>query len=316
MGASSSSLNETISSTVNKTTVNILNKNQNSASQTGITTQEIDASGITAVGCNLNFSQVSKVTLKTMQSITSQTSSELVSQIAASLKQVADQKLAAESSLGSQPSTVNAVNRTITAVENDLKANLTTENINAIIQNVNQKQVMKAKTISFDPCGFNTWTEALKKDKTLADTAFGKGMAEYLGKCITKNPLPDCNMSQLTTAELVASQITTSVMAIIANNKTAQELDVTLKTDATAKSKGVGDMLGEILSGLLSGLFGGMGMYAAIVLFCCCSCCCCLILLVVGGGMLGGGGKGAAPPVNGANNLGNNVGNYANNGLR
>ena len=284
MGASSSSLNETISSTVNKTTVDILNKNQNSASQTGMTTQEIDVSGITAVGCTLNFSQVSNVTLKTMQSITSQTSSELVSQIQASLKQVADQKLAADSSLGSQPSTVDAVNKTITSVSNDLKANLTTENINAIIQDVNQKQVIKAKTISIDPCGFNTWTEALKKDNTLADTEFGKGMSDYLGKCITKNPLPDCDMSQLTTADLVASQITTSVMSIIANNKMAQDLDVTLKTDASAKSGGIGDMIGSIFSGLFGGLFGGLAGYAGMVLSCCCCCCCCILLLMIVGG--------------------------------
>jgi hypothetical protein len=126
-------------------------------------------------------------------------------------------------------------------------------------------------------------------------------MSEYMGKCITKSPLPDCKIDQLTTAELVASQITSSVMAVIAKNKAAQDLDIELKTTASAEGKGIGDMLGDILGGLFGGLFGGMGRYAMIASVCCCVCCCCLILLMVGGGMMAGGGKGSANAPAGGN---------------
>ncbi len=301
-GTKATAVNETIANTVNKTAVDILNKNQNKASQTGISTQQMAVSKVKAVGCTLNIMQTSKITLKSMQTITSETTSELISDITAALRKEAEQNLKATSSVGSGKTTVEGVNKTITSIENDLKAKLTTENINEMIQYTNQKQVNSTTGIDFDPCGFITWTEVIKKDKSLADSAFGKIMSESMAKCISKSPQPDCNIGQLTSAELVAQQITSSVMAVIAKNKQVQELDEQLKTTATAEGKGFGDMIadifkgiGSMFSGIFSGLFSGMAAYAGMVSLVCCGCCCCLILLMVGASFMSGAGKGGAP---------------------
>ena len=304
MGASSSSMMETISKTVNETTIDILNKNQNDATQSAVTTQVSNISGLEIMGCRLDISQQASVTMKSMQSISASTSAELITQIASALEQKAQAAVKAESSLGSQPSNAAAVTKITQEVTNTMKANLTMENLNKIIQAVNIQQKQDIRGLKYDACNGASRMKILEMPGLDDETR--KAIIKGVNDCYSKSPLPDCNISQITTVNLVAEQITTSVMDMIAKNETAQKLQADLKAEASAKSGGIGDMIGSILKGLLSGLFGGMGRYAMMVSVCCCVCCCCLILLVVGGSMLGGGGKGAAPTANagsGTNNL-------------
>ena len=295
MGASASSTMETISETVNKTTVDILNRNENSARQSGITEQESKIEGLSVIGCQLDISQQSTVTLKAMQSITSEVSSTIISDIAAALEAKGQNIVKAESSLASQPSNSTAVTRAVTSVKNEMSANLTTENINSIIQDVNTQQKQSVKDLKYDACGIGAQTELLKMPG-IAGTKTGEKIADSIATCLSKDPLPTCNISQITTVNLVADQITKSVMAIIANNKAVNDVKTDFKAQADAKSGGLGDMIGDIFKGLFGGMFGGL---AGPVVFCCCICCCLLLLLGVGGAMMPKGG--GAPGANAAN---------------
>ena len=302
MGASASSTMETISETVNKTTVDILNKNENDARQSGFTSQESTIQGLSVVGCELDISQQSTVTLKTMQSITSEVSSTIISDIAAALEAKGQNIVKADAQLASQPSNSTAVTKAVTSVKNEMSANLTTENINKIIQNVNTEQKQNVKGLEYDSCGVKAQSELLKIPG-IANTETGKTIANGIAKCLTANPKPKCNISQITTVNLVADQITKSVMAIIANNKAVNDVKTDFKAQADAKSGGLGDMIGNIFKGLFGGLFGGLAGMGGMVFFCCCICCCLLLLLVAGGAMMPkGGGAGAGAGANAAQN--------------
>ena len=309
MGASSSTVMETISETVNKTTIDILNQNENNARQAAVSVQESKLEGLEIAGCQLDISQQSTATLKSMQSITASVASDLVAKISSALAASAEATVSAESALGSQPSNSASVQRAISSVTNEMKANLTAENINKLIQDVNMKQKQDITGLKYDACNGTARLKILQLPG-FANSDAGKEVAKGINACYAKDPLPKCNISQITSANLVADQITTSVMDIIAKNEAVNEAKTDFKAKSDAKSKGVGDMLGDILKGLFSGLFGGLfgglGSYAMMVSVCCCVCCCCLILLMVGGSMMAGGGKGAAPTANagsGTNNL-------------
>ena len=314
MGASASSTMETISETVNKTTVDILNRNENDARQSGITEQESKIEGLSVIGCELDISQESTVTLKAMQSITSEVSSTIISDIAAALEAKGQTVVKAESSLASQPANSAAVTKAVTSVKNEMSANLTTENINKIIQNVNMQQKQNIKDLKYDACGVGAQSELLKMPG-IAGTKTGEKIADSIASCLSKTPKPKCNISQITTVNLVADQITKSVMAIIANNKAVNDVKTDFKAQADAKGKGLGEMIGDIFKGLFGGLFGGMANMAGMAFFCCCCCCCLLLLLGVGGSMMpkgGGGASGANAGANAAQNATN--GGFSNNG--
>jgi hypothetical protein len=288
---------KTINETVNNTSIEVINKNINTASQSGVTTQTIDMDGMNIVGCVPDFSQSSSVSLRSMQSIDASTSATLVNDITAALEAKARQTAASSSSLASQPSTSSNITETVNSVKNDLKVALSNENINAIIQKVNQEQTMKSKKTNIDPCGMIAWSEKVANDPSLEKSPLGKAMSESIGECIKTKPMPKCSFSQVTTANLVVQQITSSVLGVVSNNKMAQKLTADIESAAKAESKGLGDMIGDIFKGLFGGLFSGIGTYISA---CCavaiCLCCCVLVLMVGGSAAAssGGGGGNAA----------------------
>jgi hypothetical protein len=297
MGAGSSSSIKVDNETINKTVIDVLNKNENNTQQSGMTVQSIDLSGAEILGCQLNLSQQSKIELKTMQKIDSNTSAAIVSDIMVKLQQAVDNTAAAKTGALSQPSNAAAVTETRNSVQNDLSVKLSTENINKIIQNVNQQQTVKGEKIKIDTCG----SEIITKNPSLANTYIG----QKIGDCLVANK--PCDFSQITTASIVAEQVTSSVMDVLANNKAAQDLDQRLSSKSTAESTG---LIQDLFNGI-AGVFGAIsGPYAAAVLICCCSCCCCLILLVLLGGAAAAmppGKAGTAPPGSAVTNAAANV---------
>jgi hypothetical protein len=282
---------ETISNTVNKTTIEILNKNENDARQTATTTQTMTLDGINLSGCELEVSQLSSATLSTMQSITASTSADLIAKITSALQASATSEVKAKSETGSQPANAEAVTRAITSVENEMKANLTMDNINTMIQTVNQNQTLDVKDLTYDLCKSEQKMKFLKS----VDPQTAKEILDGIKECENKNPLPKCNLSQITTANLVAEQITTSVMDIIANNEAVSSAVTNFKSKTDAEGAGIGSMIGDIFKGLFSGLLGPFAALGGPVLASCCLCCCILLVLMVAGGMMPKGGGGGAP---------------------
>jgi hypothetical protein len=281
MGASSSSTIKIQNETINSTVLDVLNKTVNESQQSGMSVQSIDLSDAEITSCQLNISQESKISLTAMQEIDSKTSADLVSDIMTKVKQEIDNAAAAKTGFLSQPSNATSVTDTINSVKNELSANLTTENINKIIQNVNQQQTIKGTKLKYDACNAGILVQVPK----LADTEVGL----KIGECIVENK--PCNLSQITSTAIVSQQITTSVMGIIADNKAVQDLDQKLSSKAEAESTGP---ISELFAGI-AGVFGAIsGPYAAAVLFSCCCCCCCLIVLMVMGAM-GSMGSGKVP---------------------
>jgi hypothetical protein len=295
---------ETISETVNKTTVNVLNKSENSTKQSAVTDQSMKLSGLDISGCTLEYTQSATATLTAMQSISASTSADLVSAITAKLAESANNAASAKSSLGSQPSNSSTITKTIQSVKTDLKASLTTENINKIIQDVNTKQKTDISGLHYDACNVKARMAVINENPALANTAFGLSISSGVNDCMNKNPLPKCDISQITTSNLVAQQITNSVMGVVAKNQDAQDLIANLSSTSTATSSGVADVLTSFFSGitgLFSGIFGGLGAYASMLCFCCCCCCCCLLILMIAVGTLTPGEEGGAN-TGGANN--------------
>lgn len=287
-------------SLINKAVVEVLNTNMSDAKQTAMTTQSINLSKAKITGCALDLTQTSAVNLQAMQNISSDVSSELVNTIQQNIAQQLDQQTQATAGFLSQPTAAQSIANVKTSLTNELGTSLSTENINKIIQKVNQTQTIEAESFTFDQCNSGLLVTA----PALAQTAIGTAIAS----CITNPKPPPCNVGQLTTSNLVATQITNTVMGVISNNEALQVLNQQITQNTSSESTG---LFQDLFNGIANVFSSIGGMYASsISLSCIICCCCCIILLVVGVGAA------AVPPGNAgaAANNGGSVNSGYNNG--
>lgn len=280
---SSSTTSNTLNETINSTVVNVLNQNQNTVQSDSVTEESLDVNNIEVLsGCILNISQTSDVKIQTLQSITESTSANLVANIMNDIKNKIESTASTTSGFGAGGANSATVTNVINSLKNEMTANLSANNINSIIQNVNAALKNKIGKIKYDSCGLSL----IQQTPSLADTEFGKGIAACAARAVDSNKV--CNISQTAAVDIAAQQITNSVMGIIGNNEAVQKLINDEKSTSNTVSTGIfQDFFGGIsgvFDSIFGGIFGGLGGYAGMVLLCCCCCCCCILLLVIVGG--------------------------------
>ena len=208
MGGTESKLNID-TSILNKTTMDIINRNQQTASQASASVQTMNVNNVTAF-CELGILQNMDIQVTSLQSITAKMSADLVSAIMNSLDQQTKDQFQETNGWGAIPENKEIIDNTKTSITNELKVKLSTDNLNAIVQRLNTVQDLRASNVVIDPCGRSMLPYV---------TA---GTAEVIAK--NCNPTPSCKISQDLNVQLMAQQITESVMALISKNEAATTL--------------------------------------------------------------------------------------------
>jgi hypothetical protein len=236
MGGTHSSLN--IDNTLmNKVIVDVINKNQSSSSQSGSSIQTLIIENA-KFDCDLSVTQSGSIQVKTLQNITSDTSSSLITSIMDTLQSQNKDKFDETTGWGAIPENKSIIDNVKNSITTDLKTQLTTENLNKIVQNINSIQNLSVSNIVVDPCGY----ELLPK------------VSDAVGTAITKSctPKPPCTIDQNLSVSLFAQQVTETVMSVISNNKSASDLLEKFDKDTTVTSTGI---FQDIFNGI-SSIFG------------------------------------------------------------
>jgi hypothetical protein len=274
-----SSETKALNKTINDTVVNILNQSQQTVNSSTVVTQTLDVSNIDVLsGCTLDITQSSSIKATILQEITQSTASSLVSEITNNIKNALSSNASSETGfLSTGSSSTSSASNVVNELQNLLTSNLTANNINSIIRNVNSNLSANIKDLKYDSCG----TALLEKNPSIANTEYGKAISE----CKIKGLDTKCNISQMSSIDFVAQQITNTAIGVIAQNKSFQDLVNNL--DATAKDKKTGlvqDVFGGF-SGIINSI-GGLANGNGLIVSLACICCICCILIIVGIGGL------------------------------
>lgn len=247
---------------LNKSITNVIVQNQNDTKQSAVTIQTIKAGNIQALSCAFSLNQDATTSLSSIQEISSETRAQIVASLMASLDQQTESTVGSKSSFGAIPANTNLYVNAKNSLTNDFETNLSTTNINKLIQSVNNTQALETSNIILDPCGF----------QMIPNVSPGIATA-LINKCDTSKP---CTIDQTISAQLVAQQVTGQVMDLISNNQSVSTLVAAYKSNVQSVSSGP---IEDLFSGL-SNLIGAGGLAA--MLPCIVSlifCIACIILL-------------------------------------
>jgi len=228
-------------SVLNQAIVNVMVKN-NTKTATGATTQmDMNLSNIEALSCVLDVTQTGTMKVTSIQEFTNDTSASLVTSIMNSLEAQLSQQIDEKSGFLSTPEGKKQKTDVTTHVENLLKTNFTTENLNELVSKAKISQTLNEDHIVLDPCGFSVL----------------KGLSESVQSRIVDDcPVPrqECKVDQNLALTMVSQQIGANVTKILAEDKDVQ--DFTDKVDQKQKitSTGLFQDLGKAIQDFFTGI--------------------------------------------------------------
>ena len=274
---------------LNKTIVDVISVNQNTAESSAVSDQTIIIKG-GKFNCQLSVGQTSEITVKTLQSIDQSTSANLVAAIMTELTTQMKNQFDQKTGFGAIPTNADLYSKSVISLENELKANLSANNINNMISKINVSQTQGISDITVDPCGYE-FIEYMDKEAQ-------KKLVESNCK---KTP---CDFSQISSVTILSTQITKSVLGVVAANQNYSDLKLAMENDTKITNTGPIQDLFNGLSNVISSF--GMAFLGPLagVSFCSFCSCCCLVLIVVMMGAMGGAGGGAGGEGGDMNNNG------------
>ena len=260
MGGTSSKV-KVETSVINRSLLEVINKNQQQSTSIAITNQSINLVGAKLL-CKADIKQLSDVKVTSLQQISATTQTDIVNTLMTNLEQQVSSAVTSKQGFGSLPSTVKLEQDAKNSLENDFKVNLTTENLNEMVNVINSTQKADMKNLVVDPCGFSVIPPAFLKDPVLLKT---------LTECTLNTP---CSINQTIYAQILAQQITGTAMTLVSKNTAVSNLVSAISSNVVSENQGGLDAL----FGGLSNLIGAGGLAAALP--CILSCCCCIAIII------------------------------------
>jgi hypothetical protein len=266
MGASSS---KTVVETkvVNEITKEALSKQVSSMAQQVVAVQNMNLSGIDAK-CAFEATQNFKGEMKAVQNIEAEDAMNMMNTIVDKIGEQVKQESKRKTGFLGISGFDSKMNETKKSIKNKTKVKLSSEQINAISQQMKPTQNMNMKDITIDPCGLNVYKELGVPPP-----------ADLIAACVGQ----PCKFDQNMHVSFVAEQIGKKITEIIANDKSARDLRTEIMQKTTQESKGLDDLAKAINP------FAQMGQMGGIISAICCVLCC---VLVVGAGAMSAGGGG------------------------
>jgi hypothetical protein len=266
MGASSS---KTVVETkvVNEITKEALSKQVSSMAQQVVAVQNMNLSGIDAK-CAFEATQNFKGEMKAVQQMSQEDAANMMNTIVDRIGEQVKQESSRKTGFLGISGFDSKMSDTKKSIKNKTKVKLSSEQINAISQQMKPTQNMNMKDISIDPCGLNVYKELGVPPP-----------ADLVASCVAQ----PCKFDQNMSIELTAQQIGKKLTEIIANDKSARDLRTEIMQKTTQESKGLDDLAKAINP------FAQMGQMGGIISAICCVLCC---VLVVGAGAMSAGGGG------------------------
>lgn len=242
--ASAKSTMEITQTAVNKSTKNILTKNQQTQDSTAVATNEMTFKDVD-LRCQGNISQAAGVKLTSVASATSEQVADLRDQMKSELSSELDNQ--AEAKGGMFAFGAKAESETNTKLKNTMvnivDQNVTTDTLNQIIQDINTKNSQGYTNLVIDPCGIAA-AERIQAAYLESDSATTEGAADVaiaaLGAVGDKECDIPCNFTQSLSVDLVSQQMTSTMMDAVSASEQITEAEAEVKASATATS-GMGD---------------------------------------------------------------------------
>ena len=222
--------NSVVYDSVNKTTNDFLTKNTNKTELDAKVYQSVVVKDATFV-CTGGLTNESDVTIKTVQSLTAQTTDNLISNIVSDLKDTIGNKSTAVSGWLSTPDGQSQTSNIMTHARNIIKNRNVVENAVSTSQHVSVEQTMTITDAKFDPCGFSL------------------GGTIPAGGCNLPCPIMnDVNIF------LVAQQVAKDTTDILVNDSFLQQQLTDITNSADSKSTGPIQEFGQAIADFFKAL--------------------------------------------------------------
>ena len=222
--------NSVVYDSVNKTTNDFLTKNTTKTELDAKVYQSVVVKDATFV-CTGGLTNESDVTIKTVQSLTAQTTDNLISNIVSDLKDTIGNKSNAVSGWLSTPDGQSQTSNIMTHARNIIKNRNVVENAVSTSQHVSVEQTMTITDAKFDPCGFSL------------------GGTIPAGGCNLPCPIMnDVNIF------LVAQQVAKDTTDILVNDSFLQQQLTDITNSADSKSTGPIQEFGQAIADFFKSL--------------------------------------------------------------
>jgi len=241
---------------VNKTVMSTIVKNQNEQSVNANVSQKMTLDNLDVKHCTLEIEQKADVSVQSVMQFSQAMASELLSKLKQEVDNQLTNKMKPQSELFAPPQITSTKSDIRSRVYNILENTINVENINKNIVAVNGLQEQDIKKVKIDKCpGYeDLMTAVANNGKYNSDQILA-----FTKTCDQSQP---CKISQDIKLEIVASQITDSIVKSITDDEKVQQLGNKLENDVAPKSLG-------------ASLFTPMVGYSSLG-----GCICCLILAV------------------------------------
>lgn len=236
MGKSQSKqVNEIFQKEAVRVTTNVINKNQTKASTSGKAIQEMKVKIVAdSILCNLDINQTQEQRVKTIVQFTNESTNELKTQLNTAMQAAFEQVQGLESELGGGwGSFVNQdmQNKVHTEIEKVVESNITTENINQVIQRFDAEQ--------------------------------GMDVIIQVGKWGT--PGEPCSITQAQYQDIVAEQIIGNTVKTLLDSSVANELKTEIEQTQDIEQKGLAQLVTSIGDAVSSVISAATGPFIALI---------------------------------------------------
>jgi len=232
---------------VNKTITDTIIKNQNEQSVNANVSQKMSIEGVNYKNCIFEINQDAEISIQSVQQFSQNMTSELLSKLKQEVDNQLTNKMKPQTELLAPPQVTNTKSDIKSRVYNILENTINVENINKNIIAVNAMQELDIKKLTVDKCPGHA-------DLMIAIAANGHYTPEQIkafsADCDSNQV---CSINQGMKVDIVAQQITESIVKAITDDEKVQELGNKLENDIAPKAKGVSALTG--LSAIY--MFGG-----------------------------------------------------------
>ena len=244
---------------VNKTVMSTVLKNQNEQSVNANVSQKMTIDGVDFKNCTVEIEQTADVSVESVMQFSQSMTTELLSKLKQEVDNQLTNKMKPETELLAPPQVTNTKSDIRSRVYNILENTVNVENINKNIVAVNGLQEQDISKLKVDKCpGHN--------DLMIAVAASGKyneNQIKAFNEGCDRNTI--CKIGQKIKLDIVASQITDSIVKSITQDEKVQQLATKLENDIAPKAKGVSALTGlsaiYVFGGALIFLILAVGLY-------------------------------------------------------
>jgi len=241
---------------INETVMQMMVKNENIQTTNVNVFQKMNLENVSIQNCAFEITQSADVSVKAVSQFSQAMTEELISKLEQEVDNQIDNKMKPETEFLAPPQITTTKSDLKSTVKNIIKNQVTVENINKNITNVNSLQEQDIKNLRIDKCpGYQATMAIVAANTKLKDST----VAEFRKSCDTSKV---CKITQDIKMDVVAEQITESIVKAITNDEKVQDLSNKLENDVAPKAVGISAFVP----------FMGIG---------CFGCCCCFLILAV-----------------------------------